>query len=239
MTVCFGWPPPNGHQQGVQGQLTIHSRPHRPSDDLARKQVENGSQVQPTLMRADVRYVRDPDLVWLSHVELALENVRRHYGWNAAAFESALAVPRLRAQAGSAHDPVNAIDAALLAQVAQVVGHFAVAVLRAAFQPRLLDMAKQSPIFDGPLAFRFGTPSIKTAGMHLAFPHRRDHGYLPLHADLSSACRSSRSKQKIPFCLARERDRTSRLILELHTRQPAPARFRQQVVQPARGLVIA
>ena len=27
-------PAPNSHQQGVQGQFTIHSRPGRPSDDL-------------------------------------------------------------------------------------------------------------------------------------------------------------------------------------------------------------
>lgn len=83
-------------------------------------------------MGTDVRNVRDPDLVWLSHIEFPLQVVWRHHGWSAAPFEAALAIACLRVQASGAHDLVNAVDPALLAQIAQVVRDFPVAVHRAA-----------------------------------------------------------------------------------------------------------
>jgi len=83
--------------------------------------------------------------------------VWRHHGWSAAAFEAALAIACLRVQTSSAHDAVNAVDPALLAQVAQVVRDFPVAVHRSAFQPGLLDVPEQAPVFLGSLAFRLGT----------------------------------------------------------------------------------
>ncbi|KFI08305.1 hypothetical protein JN27_05765 [Massilia sp. BSC265] len=71
-------------------------------------------------MGTDVSDVRDPDFVWLSHIELPLQMIRC-YRRRTAAFETTLAIACLRAQAGCTHDSVNAIDPALLAQVAQVV----------------------------------------------------------------------------------------------------------------------
>lgn len=117
-------------------------------------------------MGTDIRYVRDPDFVWLSYIELALQMIRRHHGRRSTAFEAALSIARLRAQARGAHDPVNAIDSALLAQVAQIIRYFPIAVHRTAFQPRLFDVSKQAPVFRCPLTFGLGAPSIKTTRMH-------------------------------------------------------------------------
>jgi hypothetical protein len=64
--------PPDGHQQRVQRQLPIDPGSHRPADHLAREQIQNGCEIQPTLMSADVRDIGDSDFVWLGNVELAL-----------------------------------------------------------------------------------------------------------------------------------------------------------------------
>lgn len=48
-----------------------------------------------------------------------------------------------------------------LAQAAQVVGDLAVAADRAALQPRLLDHAQETLIFDMAIAMRLALPRIK------------------------------------------------------------------------------
>ena len=86
-------------------------------------------------MGSNVGNVRYPGLVWLKHVKLPLQMIRRHHRWRSAAFPLALAVSCLGAQTRCAHDTVNAIDTASLAQDAQIVRDLAIAVERAAFQP--------------------------------------------------------------------------------------------------------
>jgi hypothetical protein len=41
--------PLRGHDQGCQRQLGAHMVAHRPSDDLAGRQVKHGSEIQPSL----------------------------------------------------------------------------------------------------------------------------------------------------------------------------------------------
>ena len=72
---------------------------------------------------------------------------------------------------------MNAIDAALFTQLAQIVADLAVAVHAATFQPRFLDGYQQALVFLGTFAFRVQTPSIKTARMnfeHFAKPSHRE-----------------------------------------------------------------
>ena len=85
---------------------------------------------------------------------MPLQMVWCHYRRKTAALETAPAIACLRALAGCTHDPVNAIDPALLAQIIRYVP---VAVHCSAFQPGLLDVYKQAPIFLGPIAFWLGT----------------------------------------------------------------------------------
>jgi hypothetical protein len=122
-------------------------------------------------MSTEVSDVRDPDCIRLSHIELPLQMVRCHHGCRTAAFEATLALPCLRVQASGTHDAVDTIDPALLAEIAQVIRDFPVAVHRTASQPGLLDGPEQAPVFQGPLAIRLGTPGIKSAGVHCHHLH--------------------------------------------------------------------
>jgi hypothetical protein len=127
-------------------------------------------------MSTEVSDLRDPDCIRLSHIELALQMVRCHHGCRTAAFEATLAILCLRVQASGTHDAVDTIDPALLAEIAQVISDFPVAVHRTASQPGLLDGPEQAPVFQGPSAVSLGPPGIKSAGVHchhLAQPSNR------------------------------------------------------------------
>jgi hypothetical protein len=55
--------PLGGHHQCRYAQLGAHVIAHRPTDDLARGQIENGGQVQPALAGRQVGDVGQPDRV--------------------------------------------------------------------------------------------------------------------------------------------------------------------------------
>ena len=74
----FGPSAPHCHRQRIQHQARLHPRTHAPAHHRTRVQVQNGRQIQPTLMRADVRDVCHPSLIWLVLLELALQLVRCH-----------------------------------------------------------------------------------------------------------------------------------------------------------------
>lgn len=113
----LGLPTPDGHQERVYRELAIDARTHRPTDHLARKQVEHHGQIQPTLMRADIRDVRRPDTVGLLYVKLTLQVIWRHQCRRAAPFVLAPGVAGLRTDSGQSHQPMNAIDATLFAEL--------------------------------------------------------------------------------------------------------------------------
>ena len=69
--------PPDGHQQGVQGQLGVDAVAHGPTHHLTREQVNNHRQVQPAFVSADVGDVRHPRLVGHFHRELLLQHIGR------------------------------------------------------------------------------------------------------------------------------------------------------------------
>ncbi|MBE3024358.1 hypothetical protein IMS62_06690 [Janthinobacterium sp. GW458P] len=111
------------------------------------------------------------------YIKLPLQMIRSHQQRRAATFVLAPGVTRLRTNPSRAHQAINAIDAALFAQLSQIVADLVVTVHAAAFQPRFLDGYQQALVFLGTFAFRIQTPSIKTARMslkHFAKPSHRD-----------------------------------------------------------------
>ena len=63
--LLFRFAPPYGHQQCFQRQIGMPLRLHGPAHDLATEQIEHDGQKQPSLVRANVSDIRDPDLVGL------------------------------------------------------------------------------------------------------------------------------------------------------------------------------
>ena len=54
---------PNSHQQSLQSQVLGHSGLRRPADHAAREQVDEDTQIQPTLVGLDMGDVGYPDLI--------------------------------------------------------------------------------------------------------------------------------------------------------------------------------
>src|SRR5690349_3789425 len=66
------------HAQSPQGQLRAQMVPQSPTDDPARTEVENGRQIQPTLLGFQVGQVSNPDLVQLRYREVTVQRVGGH-----------------------------------------------------------------------------------------------------------------------------------------------------------------
>ena len=62
----------------VEDELSAHVVGHRPTDDATREQVDDDGQVQPALLRPDVRDVRDPRAIRFVDSELPVEHVLGH-----------------------------------------------------------------------------------------------------------------------------------------------------------------
>lgn len=61
--------------QGIHDKLTSHSICHGPANDSAGVQVHYNRQIQPPFGGPDIGYVAGPSLVWLSRIELPIEEV--------------------------------------------------------------------------------------------------------------------------------------------------------------------
>ena len=66
------------HLQSVRHQAALHVRLHAPTHYLTAEEVNNGGQVQPTVVRGDVGDVASPDLIGGFRGEVALHQVRRN-----------------------------------------------------------------------------------------------------------------------------------------------------------------
>src|SRR5882762_2184654 len=66
----------NGHRYGRQWQFGAQMIRHRPADDLAAVEVQDGGQIEPALIGLDVGDVGEPDPVRRSGGEVAVEQVR-------------------------------------------------------------------------------------------------------------------------------------------------------------------
>ena len=76
--------PPSGlgaltrHSQGLLYQRFGEIRLHRPADNLSRKQIHDDTQIQPPLVRPDIRDIRHPGLVGKGRVEILRQQIGRH-----------------------------------------------------------------------------------------------------------------------------------------------------------------
>ena len=64
------------HLQNIRHQTTLHMRLHAPAQHLAAEQVNNSSQVQPTLVGGDIRDITRLDLIGSFHGEVVLHQIR-------------------------------------------------------------------------------------------------------------------------------------------------------------------
>jgi len=98
-----------GHHHGGQRQLGAHMVAHGPADDLAGRQVEDGSQIQPSLTSRDVSDVGQPNAVLCQCDELVLQQVRSD-GQMVAAVSRAWLEPATgeRANTVTTHQPHDA-----------------------------------------------------------------------------------------------------------------------------------
>jgi hypothetical protein len=65
----------NRHLERVDDQARAHAGGHRPADDQSRVRVLDGGEVQPSLARAQVGDVCDPQHVRCGRLEVALDQV--------------------------------------------------------------------------------------------------------------------------------------------------------------------
>jgi hypothetical protein len=63
VTRSIGLSSPDGHQQGLQGEVGGHAGLGRPANDPAREQVDDDAEIQPAFMGLDVGDVGHPDLI--------------------------------------------------------------------------------------------------------------------------------------------------------------------------------
>ena len=167
---------PYRRQERLHHHIAVQRRPHRPAHHLSREQVDHHGQVQPAFVRAQVGDVRHPVRVGFRRLELPIKMIRRHRRRLAAVMVRPTPIADLRLQAFGPHQPRHSMLAAGFALLAQVVGHFAIAVDRTALQPRLLHQAQQSIVFPGTHAHWRAQPRVVAAAMH---PEHTTHRLQP------------------------------------------------------------
>ena len=127
----------HGGAQGADGELGGHPPIDRVADDPVAEQVLDRAAVDLALASGVLGDVSDPDQVRRLNVELLLQTIRggdRRF----AIMAFAAAVASLRTQAFCAHQAIDAVLAAALAQVAQIVADLAIAIDPSALEPGLM-----------------------------------------------------------------------------------------------------
>ena len=87
--LVFGLPAPQLHQQSIDCKICDDATAHERAHYLPRVQVQHHSQVQPTLVGADVGDVGEPRLVYAVWRELSIQMVRRNAHQDLASLGSA------------------------------------------------------------------------------------------------------------------------------------------------------
>jgi hypothetical protein len=136
------------HTQRIRHQLRAHVRLHRPAHHLTAEQVENDGQIQPTLVRPDVRDVRSPDLVGTRGREVSLQQVRCDRQPVVAIGRDLEPAFGLRLDAVQLHEPLDTILADTNALGQQLLPHARPAVLAFGFSVHGLDVHQQSVVAD-------------------------------------------------------------------------------------------
>lgn len=84
--------PPDSHVQGIKSQLGVNAAARGPANYWPGIQVDQRSQVQPALVRSDIRDVGDPGGIGFTDFQLLLQQVRRNYGCSTAPWTWPLAI---------------------------------------------------------------------------------------------------------------------------------------------------
>src|SRR6478736_10008053 len=115
-------------------------------------------------MGADISDVGHPNPVRRDHIELLLHVIRRCHRWLAITLSMPTPIAGLGTQSFIAHQAVDTMLAAALAQITQVVGNLAITIDAATFQPGLLDQPQQPLILPLPRRDWRCAPGIVAAG---------------------------------------------------------------------------
>ena len=67
--------PPDRHHQSIGDELCRHRCAHRPADHTPGEEIDNGSHIEPTLGRPDLREVGNPFAVGCWRFEGAVEHI--------------------------------------------------------------------------------------------------------------------------------------------------------------------
>src|SRR6476619_1507450 len=129
-------------------------------------------------MGADISDVGHPNPVRRDHIELLLHVIRRCHRWLAITLSMPTPIAGLGTQYFIAHQAVDTMLAAALAQITQVVGNLAITIDAATFQPGLLDQPQQPLILPLPCRDWRCAPGIVAAGMHFHHPAHASHRML-------------------------------------------------------------
>src|SRR6188474_1657723 len=133
-------------------------------------------------MGTDVSDVGHPHPVRLGHIEPLLHTIGRRHRGLAITPSMPPAIAGLGMQSFIAHQAVDTMLAAALAQITQVVGNLAITIDAATFQPGLLDQPQQPLILPLPRRDWRCAPGIVAAGMHFHHPAHASHRMLAFMA---------------------------------------------------------
>jgi len=188
-------PAPHRHQQCLQNNVRRLAALHRPADDTTGVEVDHDRQIGEAFLGPDVGDVRHPDPVRCCHVELPIQRVvdghpdpvrcchvelpiQRvvdDHGRLAAITARPTLVADPGHDAGQPRQACNAVRAASLALITQIVVQLAIAIHFAAVLPRSADKLGLAHIFPSPLAQRVLQPGIKAARVDAQTPTHRTH----------------------------------------------------------------
>jgi len=112
---------PYGHQQRIQNELFGDGGLHGPAGHFTGIKIQHHSQIKPTLLGADIRDVRHPDLIWRIHSKFSVQGVRRQDGGTAMDCSEGPISP-LSLDFVVVHDAGNTILAAPLTSSLQIRG---------------------------------------------------------------------------------------------------------------------
>ena len=168
-------PAPHRHQQRLQDKVRGLSALHGPADHPAGVEIDNDGQIGEALQCPDICDVGHPDPVRRFNVELSVECVVNDHGWPAAVSAGPPFVTDKGFDARKFAQACDAVRAASLTLIQEIVVKLAIAVDLATIRPRLPHQLGLAGIFAGALAERVLQPSIEAAGMDAQAATHRSH----------------------------------------------------------------
>ncbi len=161
------------HVQRLQHRIGGLPALHRPTHHAAGIENDHDGQIGKALQGSDVGDVCHPSPVGRGHVELATQSVVDRQGRLAAIAPRSAPVTDLRLDTRQPGQSGNAVQAAGLTLIQQVVVQLAVAIDLTTVVPGLPDQLCLPSIFLGPRAQWALLPSIETVGLDAQAPTHR------------------------------------------------------------------